>query len=147
MDKKTICPTITKSNRKKINKRHKDPTPNPDMESKPHVTFCDDSPFDCSMCPARCCCRGLCPPMAWRVSLVEVEPSKESPTVDISSVADQLKPFPWGDSPATTEIIVKIYLHTGKNQSQIAKDLRLSHQYVNQVIKKFNAALRKMTAK
>ena len=127
MDKITTCPTISKDNRKKINKsRH--PT---------NIVLTEDDGWHCGLCYANGCCQGLCPPMEWMARRVEVEPCNEGPPVDPASIADTLKPVPWTSNLSTKDLALKIFFMDDKNQSEIAKELGISRQYVNKILNNY----------
>lgn len=82
----------------------------------------------------------LCPPMEWRASQVEIEPSKEEPCIDpfiieitLPARDDSLSV----DDLSTGKKILLLALIEGLNQSNIAKNLKISRQYVNHIITKY----------
>lgn len=131
-----ICPPITKDNRKKINKNRIIKN-SPTIEEKPNISITNNTLFNCSMCYAKGCCRGLCPPMEWIVAQVEVEPARESPTIDPISITDTLKSMPWAANLSTSQNIAIMFFFEEFSQAGIAKKLKLSRQYVNTVIKEY----------
>ena len=133
------CPEITKHNRKQINKRHPQP--------KPTLPFTATTDFTCRQCYAQTCCRGLCPPMEWLIQQVEVEPSREVPTIDPMSIVDKLKSMPWASNLSTSQNIAIMFFFEEFSQPIIADKLKLSRQYVNRVILNYRERLNGNTLK
>ena len=118
----TKCPPITKSSdRHKINSRR----------VGIDVNIVNAKSFSCDICRQRNQCKTLCPPMAWVVSKVEIEPPRERPkSVDYRQ--SFLAQFP--DGLSTSENIFLLYFIDRKDQSEIAKLLNISRQSVNKSI-------------
>lgn len=130
MPKTIICPTITRHNRKQINRARP-----PDQ--KPRPVFTDDTTFSCDICWRRSACHSLCPPMAWLVSRVEVEPSKETPIIDPASIVDHLKTMPWASNLSTNQNVAIMFFFEEFKQKEIAEKLKVSRQYVSRVVKDY----------
>lgn len=134
-------PTITKENRKEINK-HREIKINPVIMEKPMVDFDTNSKFNCSICYANNCCRGLCPPMEWLVQQTEVEPSKEEPCIDPFVIRETMVDDAEENDPgmvglSTTKKILLMAIYSHIDQIKVAKHLNISRQYVNKVVTKY----------
>lgn len=133
-----ICPTITRENRKRINKTR---------FNKPILPFTDTTQFTCDDCYAHTCCRCLCPPMEWLLGRVEVDPAEEAPSVDPSSITDTLKSVPWAANLSTRQNVAIMFFFEAIKQADIAKKLKISRQYVNRVISQFQQQLKEKPQK
>lgn len=79
----------------------------------------------------------MCPPIAWIVSEVEVEPLKES-RIDPDK---QLKAGSWPETLSTGEMVIQKYFCDRLEVNEIAQQLNISRQYAHKTIAKAKAIM------
>lgn len=94
--------------------------------------------MNCQDCPKYLKCRQLCPDAEKYVSQDETQWQKICFTVQIEEM--EIKPM---SGLSTTEAILQNYFIERTEPKEIAKNLKISKQYVYRVIKKYSEIIKK----